>query len=201
MNIVIKKAKIKSSLFLYYECEHKDGIVKNDSKINCDAPIHDDLRNAFRGLIPHLVALCELCPDKDLLHSAIQRPESYVEDREHSASEEFFKYDVDEVIIDVKKGNVVSILGSKTLTSLEDLGLVAPSIDLDSSHYEYLPELNKAVDNLRKEVLAYIEGKFGTGRQMEMFGEEQEEEHEEKASTMKVIKPKKSKKNNEAFAE
>lgn len=54
MQITVKKAAIVGSLFLKYDFEQTDSNVKNAITTKSDAPIHDDLRNAFRLLIPPL---------------------------------------------------------------------------------------------------------------------------------------------------
>ena len=59
MQIEIKKAKIKNRIFLAYEYIQKDHDVENKNSTSSDAPIHDDLQNAFNELIPHLVLICE----------------------------------------------------------------------------------------------------------------------------------------------
>lgn len=204
MNIVIKKAKIKNSLFLYYEFDQVDVDVKNENKTNSNAPIHEDLRNAFKGLIPHLVALCELHHDVDLIESAIERPESYVQDPETSASNEFFKFTVNEVSFDYKSGNnIVSISGNKLLTSLEDIGIDCPPVDLNSSKYPYLSQLIDALEVLKSQVLAYMQGKYGEGHQVSMFDMEEEIDDDGQDATLKVVKgSKKAKaKANAAFTE
>lgn len=199
MNIVIKKASIISSLFLKYEFEQKDADVKNDIKTKSDAPIHNDLRNAFRAFIPHFVKLTELIPDEDLIRSAIDEPEAYLLDKETSVSVEFFKYFVHEVIIDNKKGNnLLTLVGTKTLTDGEVIGIDCPLVDLDGTYYPYAKQLNNAVDTLKEEVLAYMQGKYGEGNQLEMFGEDDETEVDDDTSaaevTMKVVKDRNSKK-------
>lgn len=177
MNIVIKKAGIRSSLFLSYEFEQKDVDVNNTIKTSSDAPIHEDLRNAFRALIPHFAFVTEEVTDIDLVESAIAAPESYVQDREHSASEVFFKFLVTEFSITNKQGlNYVVLSGNKLLESGEVISFTAPAIDLEGGKYKFRAELANLIEELKKEVLAYMEGKQAPKQQMEMFGEDDEEE-------------------------
>ena len=60
MNITIKNASIKSGLFLKYGYDHFAGTTKySHPSTTGDAPIHDDLREAFLALTPHFAFICE----------------------------------------------------------------------------------------------------------------------------------------------
>ena len=59
MNITIKQANIKNSLFLSYKYDQFVKSTKKSASESSDAPIHDDLRNAFSALIPHFAFICE----------------------------------------------------------------------------------------------------------------------------------------------
>lgn len=203
MNIIIRKAAIRSSLFLNYEFEQKDIDQNNLNKVSSDAPIHDDLRACFRKLIPHFAFLCEQVTDADLVESALTRPESYIEDREHSVTEEFFKYYVGSVDIVEKKGlHYVTLSGNRLLESGEPLSLTARAVDMEGSKYKFISQFVDDIENLKREVLAYMEGKHAEKSQLEMFAseEEEEEEHPEEPKAPKAKGPK-GKKNNEAFVE
>ena len=176
MNIVIKKAGIISSLFLGYEFEQKDIDVNNTITTKSDAPIHEDLRNAFRALIPHFAYITEEVTDVDLVERAIETPESYVQDREHSSSEVFFKFYVAEFSINNKKGlNMVTLSGNKQLESGDVVSFTAPAIDLDGGKYPFKSQLSELIETLKEEVLAYMQGKQAPKTQMEMFSSEEEE--------------------------
>jgi hypothetical protein len=73
-----------------------------------------------------------------------------------------------------------------------------PIVDLDSSSYIYCSQLNDVIDNIKEEVLAYMQGKYGAGNQLEMFADDEENEVDDDALaaevTMKVVKDRKSKK-------
>jgi hypothetical protein len=199
MNITIKKAGIISSMFLKYEFEQQDSDVKNDIKTKSDAPIHDDLRNAYKLLTPHFVKLCELCNDEALIEDAIKRPELHLFDRENAVSDEFFKYNVHEISIENKKGlNLLTMYGTKNLSTHETISIDIPIVDLDGSSYIYCSQLNDVIDNIKEEVLAYMQGKYGAGNQLEMFADDEENEVDDDALaaevTMKVVKDRKSKK-------
>lgn len=194
MNIVIKKAAIRNSIFLTYEFDQHDADVKNGIKTSSDAPIHDDLRAAFRALIPHFAFICEEITNEDLVKAAIERPESYLEDRENSASLDFFKFYVNEFSIMDKKGlNFVTISGNKQLTDGDVVSFSAPAIDLDGGNYKFMYELKEAVEVLKREVLAYMQGKQAPKAQLEMF-EGDEESGEAFGDAPEVKKTKASKK-------
>ena len=200
MNIIIRKASIRSSLFLNYEFEQKDIDQNNLNKVSSDAPIHDDLRACFRKLIPHFAFLCEQVTDEALVQSALERPESYLEDREHSVTEEFFKFYVGSVDIMEKKGlNYVTLSGNRLLESGDPLSLTAPSVDMEGTKYKFISQFIEDIDHLKREVLAYMEGKHAERAQLQMFNEEEEEEEQETPEP-KAKEPK-AKKNNSAFAD
>lgn len=197
MNIVIKTAAIRSSLFLTYEFEQKDIDVNNTIKTSSDAPIHDDLRNAFKALIPHFAFICEEITNESLVSKAIQDPEMYLSDSESAPDDSFFKFNVNSFsMVDLKKGlNFVSISGSKQLSTLEVISFTSPSIDLEGGTYKFRAELAEAIEVLKKEVLAYMQGKQAAKTQMEMFGEDSEEnEPADNTVSMHVVKSPKAKK-------
>lgn len=176
MNIIIKKATIRGSLFLSYEFEQRDIDVNNTIKTSSDAPIHDDLRAAFRHLIPHFAFICEEITDVDLVESALERPESYLEDPEHSASDAFFKYRVSEFQIIEKDGvEKITISGGKRLQTTKEISFSTPSFIIDTD-YKFHMQLSTAIEVLKEEVLAYMQGKQAPKTQLEMFGQEEEQE-------------------------
>src|SRR5690606_38891163 len=94
MEVLIKKAAIRGSLFLSYEFDQKEIGINNSIKTSSDQPIHEDLRIAFRKLIPHFAFICEEIKDEKLVKKAIESPKDYLMDRESSKDESFFKYSV-----------------------------------------------------------------------------------------------------------
>lgn len=57
--VTIKRAKIKERLFLEGEyTEDLPGHGEKTSKFTCTVPVHDDLKDAFSKLVPHLAILC-----------------------------------------------------------------------------------------------------------------------------------------------
>lgn len=177
MNITIKKASVRGSLFLSYDFEQQDADVKNLIKTSSDAPIHDDLRNAFRALIPHFAFICEEVKDEVLTRVAIDKPEIYLHERELAPDDTFFKFRVGEFSIEEKKGfEYVTLFGCKSLATLQEVCFSSPRIDLDDSSYPFRKELASAIEVLKSEVLAYMQGKQAPKSQLEMFYDDQEQQ-------------------------
>ncbi len=80
-------------------------------------------------------------------------------------------------IIDKKGLNFVTISGNKQLTDGDVVSFSAPAIDLDGGNYKFMYELKEAVELLKREVLAYMQGKQAPKAQLEMF-EGDEESHD-----------------------
>ena len=177
MEIVITRAGIVSSLFLSYDFEQTDLNAKHNNKTTSDAPIHDDLRQAFRALIPHFVFMCEEINDEKIIADAIENPEDYLKDEESSKYPAFLKYYVSEFTLQGKgDATKLKIFGSKRLEDFKSISWTAPEIFLDNSKYKFHSELLDAVDVLKAEVIAYMEGKQAPNAQLEMFGGGEEEE-------------------------
>lgn len=175
MNVSIKKATIRGSLFLNFEFDQTDGEVKNNIKTSCDAPIHDDLRLKFRELIPYFCFITEEVTDEKVIADAIKNPQDYVTDFENAKSQVFFKYRVFEFSIKESKGFETLILsGSKQLQNHQEITFSTPSIDLESSD-KHMTELRAVIEDLKREVLAYMNGKQAPKTQLDMFGASDEE--------------------------
>jgi hypothetical protein len=174
MNIIIKKAAIRSGMFLNYEFEQRDEISNNNIKTQSDAPIHDDLAKAFRQLIPHFAFITDEISE-ELARKCIDDPETFIfQPLEDAPEPRIYNFHVHEFSIMDKKGlNFVSISGSKTLLSKDTISFSTPSVDLDSlNDYKFVQQLSTLVEVLKKEVLLYMEGKQSERRQLEMFKDE-----------------------------
>lgn len=178
MQIVIKKATMKGSLFLSYSFDQIDVDVKNRINTSSDAPIHDDLRNAFKKLIPHFAYISENITDDKLVEKAIKNPESYVIDREESKDESFFKFRVHEFEIQEKDGyEKIKISGAKQLLETnQEINFSIPPVELGGDKYKFGNELQNLVEELKDEVAAYMQGKSAPKAQIEMFEEDEEDE-------------------------
>lgn len=177
MQIVIKKATIKGSLFLSYSFDQIDADVKNSINTSSDAPIHDDLRYAFKNLIPHFTMICEEITDESLIQKAIEQPENYLHDRETSLEESFFKYKTQGFEIKEKDGHEKLIIsGAKQLATKEEVFFSSPPISLGDDEYKFYKELQECIETLKEEVLAYMQGKTAPKAQMDMFDEDEDDE-------------------------
>lgn len=178
MNIVIKKASIRNGLFLNYEFEQRDTDVNNTIKTQSDAPIHEDLQKAFRKLIPHFAFITEEIPE-ELAKLAINDPEEYLfKPFDEAIEPKLYNFNVHEFAVTDKKGlNFICLSGGKTLASKDFMSFSTYLVDLDSlTDYKFVHELSELVDELKREVLLYMEGKQAPRKQLEMFSEEDQEE-------------------------
>lgn len=176
MSLAVKNATIKSSLFLDYAFERTDGEIKNTIKTNSDAPIHEDLRNAFRALIPHFCFISEQIRDEKLISKCIDNISDYIGDRDAVVSQEFLKFNVGSFAIS-KSGEGVIISGSRQLDTFEEIGWSTPLIKFDSD-YKFASALEMAIETLKEEVQHYMSGKQAAKAQLDMFEVNQEEESE-----------------------
>lgn len=186
MNVTIKKASLRGSLFLNYDFEQQDADVKNLIKTSSDAPIHDDLRNAYRRLIPHFAFICEEVKDEALVRKAIENPDTYLYDREVAPDDTFFKFRVSEFSIEEKKGfEYLKLYGCKALATFQEVCFPTPSIDMEDSNYPFRNELAETIEDLKVEVLAYMQGKQAPKAQLDMFDEEEEQDEPAEAPKKK----------------
>ena len=175
MQIAIKRAAIKGSMFLSYDFEQTDVDVKNNIKTSSDAPIHDDLRNAFRKLIPHFVFICEEITDQKLIEKALANPELYLENQETAPDTSLFKYRVTEFkLIEKDDDDKVIISGSKRLLTNKEISFSTPAKSLYDDDDKFREELNDDIKHIKSVVLAYMQGKTAPKAQLEMFEEEEE---------------------------
>lgn len=171
--IVIRKATMKGSLFLSYSFDQIEPDVKNRINTNSDAPIHDDLRNAFRRLIPHFAFISEEITDEEFIEKAILNPEKYLYDRDEAVDETLFKYRCFEFEIREKDGyEKITISGAKQLKNLSEIIYSTPAIGLGDDKYKFHYELQQSVEELKNEVAAYMQGKVAPKAQIDMFDED-----------------------------
>ena len=102
MNITIKNASIKSTIFLKYGYDHFVNSTKFTHNSSGDAPIHNDLRDAFAALTPFLkwdddyAFSSELIAAVDLLKSEVYE---YIEGKRAPAQNQtmdMFETDIDD---------------------------------------------------------------------------------------------------------
>jgi len=170
MNITIKQASIKNSLFLAYKYDQYVKNAKKSASESSDAPIHDDLRNAFSALIPHFAFICEEIKESDC-RDRLDSPDD-------DLPEEHFllKYKVQGFTIGGQGDSEgVTISGSKKLESGKYLNLNTPFLKFeDYQDYPFMAELRESIDILKSEVYEYLEGKQAPPKQQEMQLEDDE---------------------------
>jgi hypothetical protein len=175
MNIKIKNAKIKNSMFLAYGYSQIENNNENQITTQSDAPMHDDLRNAFNMLIPHFAGICEEV-EPEIVAKAINNGQAL-----------FFLDDINNPLsnFEVKGFSIgndndgVTISGNKQLQSGKVVNFNTPFTKFeDFDNYSFCTELKKAVDNLRSEVYDYLEGKQAPPKQQSIDFETSQENFE-----------------------
>lgn len=175
MNIEIKKAKIKSKIFLAYEYKQTIEGTQNDISTSSNAPIHPDLQEKFNALIPHFALLTEQIGEFIM--------EKVVRENNESEKEELVeRFNVTGITISDSNGEEgVVLTGQKILKNGKVVNFNTPFTKYydDMESYEYGEELQKTVADLKEEVLEYMNGKQAESNQLEMFGDDEEFEPEE----------------------
>lgn len=173
MNITIKNASIKNSLFLKYGYDHFIGSTKySHPSTTGDAPIHDDLREAFLALTPHFAFICEEITESASRQAINDFDKGVV--YQDAETDPLRKYTVIGFTLG-KDSEGVTIIGSKRLDSGKSININTPFMKWDDD-YAFGSELIASVDLLKSEVYEYIEGKRApANNQLDMFEEEEEE--------------------------
>lgn len=136
MSVKIKKATIKDGLFLEAEYEEFVGEITNKVKKNSRAPIHDDLRNAFKKLDYHLTKLGDQYNNEGEL------------DIEHVGCTGF-------TIGGSGDHEGVTLFGGRILDGDKYLNIVAPFTKWESVYNE-ISELGEIIEECKSEVDAYL---------------------------------------------
>ena len=155
MEITVKNAKIKKVLFLQYGYDHFVNNTKVSNSSSSDAPIHDDLREAFESLTPHFAFICEEISESTCRTAINDFKKGIIQDAE---TDPLRKYDVSGFTLG-KDSEGVTISGSKALDSRKSININTPFVEFDDHEYPFLQELIEAIDILKSEVYEYIEGK------------------------------------------
>ena len=122
-----------------------------------DTPVHKDLVQAFKNLIPHFMLICQQVPENEEITNAIQEGMSLEPiDDENSI---FFPYEVHHFKISGSGENEgVYIEGTRLLGRGGILKLSSPK-EKWSGDYKYAYELTEAIQNLKDETYEYSKGK------------------------------------------
>lgn len=168
MNIEIKKVELASRYFLKWEYVQKDGKRTTKIKSSADAPVHDDLNDAFQALVPDFVLLTEMKKKSEVVKAIDLKeiPESLIE-----------KFRVTGLSIDDNKGDIsFKIFGHKYLNTGKSVSFQTPKIRVaatEDDKYEFIDQLVQKVEYIKEEVLEYMDGKEATRDQTSMdFGDD-----------------------------
>lgn len=178
MEITIKKASIKKVLFLAYGYDHFVNSTKFSHNSSSDAPIHDDLREAFQNLIPHFAFICEEINESVCRQAINDIKKGIVYDL---GMDPLYKYDVTGFTLG-KDSEGVTISGNKSLESGKSININTPFIKWEDVDYPFMKELLESVDLLKSEVYEYIEGKRAPIKHqtIDMFEQENEDAESQK---------------------
>ena len=220
--IRIISGEIKNGLFLKYSfkkklVDAKDRIFNDTMNGKSDKPIHEDLKKAFKQLIPHYILICKQ-EDHDSKEEFFQHIIEDMENIYQWPGSDFKKISEDRInkenddpnsmianyrvpmflIEGYEEEEGVVLNGTRTLSKrdgVDSISFPSPFIKWSDSKYPYIHELRIAVEECQKEVLAYYNGKCAPPRQLEMQFEDEEGNMEVTASgeiTSKEVKVKKS---------
>lgn len=118
--------------------------------------VHEDLLKALKGLLPHMVALCEFT-EYILIEQA---PEILLKG-----------FDINQVSWGGNgEYSGVTLCGKKELKQNRVLNLVSPfcMFDCENPFYDYGFELASKVAILEQEIILYLGGKYATSKQIEL---------------------------------
>lgn len=155
MSIEIRKAGIRSGIFLAYEYNIEEAGISAKNKTQSMAPIHDDLKAAFDKLIPHFILLTEELPE-DRVKGIIENDLLIPEDIQ-------LKYTVTEFALGGSEDSkTITITGYKILSNDKSVSFSTPSqklYDDKKDGYKYSDFLRDILDILLDEVQQYMDGK------------------------------------------
>lgn len=169
MEIEIKSAKLKDLFCEYSYEQHVEEIRNqrtNEVTVNSDAPVHDDLKQAFKNLNSHFALLC--------FQVTYGKPEEIADvvDNIENDYDKFTDYKVTAFKISGSgESEGVVISGSRKLPNGKALNLVTPLTKFEDE-YQFMPELMGALHNLKNEVYEYHNGKRQPEKQQDLFEEE-----------------------------
>lgn len=145
-----RKIKLAPSrvLEVEYMTDGGDAITLRGANI-----VHKDLREAMRGLVPHLVLLLEM---PEGAGKTLEELQTEMEKEKNALT----GYAVNSVIL---RGEQVMMCGSRILKRGEVTNVQAPLINIETEEqYEYVSELWQQVENVVFEATAYVtEQKWG----------------------------------------
>lgn len=173
-NIEINSAKLKGSGVTHceYSYEQKTESAHEAIGVSSDAPVHDDMRLAFRALVPHLAFICEEVDNSNELIEIMDRYNGLIEDGADTVlMTRLAKYKVTSFKC-TGTGDTAGIIlsGQKKLITDKIVNLNTPNLKWDDD-YQFSQELYAAIERCKTEVLHYMEGKQAPEVQGSLFGE------------------------------
>lgn len=157
---IINSAALKDS-FCNYSYEIASGVTKGDV---CNRKgsllVHDDMKNAFKKLHPHLAVICEELDPKKINDIDSIEDYDYELHKETGLEYKVSRFHVDSFQITGSGENEgVSIIGSKMLSTGEIVKLTSPKKAWEGD-YIFIMELRAVMDDIISEVELYMtEGK------------------------------------------
>ena len=172
--IEIKKAKVKSGMFLAYEYSERTLLAQNNVAMSSDAPIHPDLENAFKKLVPHFALLTEEV-SQGIVAGTIEQNYPF-----HELLDKF-------TVTGFSLGGSgdsegVVIIGNKELVTGKKVNFNSPFqtfYDDSSEAYPYTHELKQDVNAVIYEVEQYMEGKQADPPMKSLFDGFEDDEQED----------------------
>ncbi len=157
-NILITSAKIvkKSTCTIVFNSQKKDG--KHNLTDESESPVHNDLLESFKKLVPHLIIIGEFSSIPS--HKLLLTPEAFKElseSEQDEIMEELAAFNCTAFHIQ-KGGESVILSGNKKLQSGRVFNFVLPLQTLDES-YSRSEDLLECIENTSKEVILYMNGK------------------------------------------
>jgi len=165
-SVEVFSGKLKGSTceFSYYETTEAGHNIINAS---CDAIVHDDLRNAFSQLVPHLAFMCDEVEDNKYLEKAMDDIAAIAFDSK--IGEKLNKFEVTSFKLNgLGASETVVISGRKKLKTGKYVFLNTPPIKWEDE-YQYINELRTAIEICKSEIIQYQDGKTAPDLQGNLF--------------------------------
>lgn len=149
-----------------------EGATLNEVTSKSQFWVHQDMRDAFKKLVPHLLLLTELKTDK-------------LKDLQNM---DLADYEVHSVSIKGEGDNEgVVISGKKRLSNMKKIALNTPYTILSDDNYAYCDELSACIIRLSREAKEYLDGKYDDS-QGDLFAQTEDgESAEEFEAEMEVV--------------
>ncbi len=166
VTLAFKKIKLVNELTLDYEAEENENGTTSKIIKECGHPVHQDLKDRFAALAVHLMLSTETVDDNDelLIDGFLHHPM-------------LEKMTVTSISFGGTEYEGVTLTGRRKLKHKRILNLNAPYIkfnDESGTGYPYENNLFSDVMRLLEEVKLYVGGKYGEGKQLDLFDEQVE---------------------------